>query len=644
MYNGLKRFLIVLVGLLAGGCYFFIAENAEEVSQPAQTEAVYEPDCYVYGREGVEDTRILPREIDGTDYFFLPSGVDVSALRFHFGSPASLSQAGNSKGQPKEEITVDLNGQAVYDEKAGAYSLEFVMDQDGEAPKEYGLKVMISANIPSVYLNSVSPSTKGREWVESTKNHVNQASGSVCGLDESGNFAFRHIADTIRIRGNSTADAKKKAYQIKLHSKEDLLNINEPRKDWALLANAYDTSLQHNTVTYQLGKELGLVDSPDCQPVDVYYDGEYIGNYLLTETPEVSASGVPIEKTGSYFMQTDVFRYFENMHYFQLSNDLSIVVEEPEHCTAEQVSSLKQLWEEMFLAVENGGIHPETGKSIEDYIDVDSFVRHYLVHEFCKNPDGFASSAYTYILPGESKLHFCALWDFDLSYGVDLDLETLVHPEGFYPDNVVSDISTIPMVQQRIKDVYENEFKGLIDEILLGDIGERGDHLRSLDSYNQEILASQKMNYRIWEFNDQANTIRFGSYEESVEHFKDFVEKRRDWLSEEFGSWVGEGEVEQIELSVEQPVLHMPSYPKITFLDKWSGAKVEFVNYMEQDPFSDADTEYHCRLVLSPKLGCTLSRDLSVRSDIGTVEFVSPLENGMAEVILNVGKPVMVRE
>lgn len=639
-----KRFLIVLIGLLAGGCYFFIAKNVEGVSQPTQAETVYEPDCYVYGREGVEDTRILPRKIDGKDYFFLPSGVDVSALNFHFSSPASLGQTEDNAGKPKEEITVDLNQQAVYEENTGAYSLKFVINPDKETKKEYDLQIMVSANIPSVYLNSASPSTKGREWVESTKNHVNQASGSLCGLDEKGNFAFRQIADIIRIRGNSTADARKKAYQIKLHSREDLLNIEEPRKDWALLANAYDTTLQHNTVTYQLGKEFGLMDSPDCQPVDVYYDGEYIGNYLLTETPEISASSVPIEKTGSYFMQTDVFRYFENMYYFQLSNELCIVIEEPRQCTPEQVANLTRLWEEMFQAVENGGIHPETGKTIEDYIDVDSFVRHYLVHEFCKNPDGFASSAYSYIPPGESKIYFCALWDFDLSYGVDLDLETLIYPEGFYPDNVVSDISTIPMVQQRIKEVYENEFKKLIDEILLGDIEKRGDYLRSLDSYNQEILSSQKMNYMIWEFNDQANTTRFSSYEESVAHFKDFVEKRKDWLSKEFGSWVGNGEVEQIELTMEQPVLNMASYPEISFQNKWSGAKVEFVNFMEQDSFSDLEKEYHCRLVLSPKLGCTLSPNLSVISDVGVVESVSPLENGMAEVIINVGKPIMASE
>ncbi len=539
MYNKFKRIIVVLVGLLAGGFYFCVVELVEEDTSLMQAEAVQESYCYIYGKEGLSETRILPRKIDEKNYFFLPSGMNLSALCFHFRHPVSL---GRFVFYTEEEFTVDLKKQASYDEKDGVYSLNLEIDSDKESSKSYSVQVMVSANIPSIYLNSAAPNTEGRDWIESSSNHANEASGSICGLDKNGSFLFRQIADKIRIRGNSTADAKKKAYQIKLHSKGDLLNISEPRKDWALLANAYDTSLQHNTVTYQLGKEFGLMDSPDCQPVDLYYDGEYIGNYLLTETPEISSSGLSIEKAGSYFMQIDVFRYMENMYYTQLSNDLFIVIEEPKHCTKEQVSYITELWEEMFLTVENGGINPDTGKTIEDYIDLDSFAKHYIIQEFSKNPDGFASSSYCYIPSGESKIYFCLLWDFDLCYGVDLDLKKLVNPKGFYPDNAVSNISTLPVVQQKIKDIYENEFKELVEDVLLGDIDSHGKFIKSLNSYNQEIFASQKMNYMIWEFNDQANTIRFDSYEESEAHFKDFVRKRHRWLSKEFDSWNRNGE------------------------------------------------------------------------------------------------------
>ena len=237
----------------------------------------------------------------------------------------------------------------------------------------------------------------------------------------------------------------------------------------ALLANAYDTTLQHNTLSYQLGKELGLTDSPDCTPVDVYYDGEYMGNYLLTELPELSNTSVAIEENGSYFMQIDYSHYMERDNNLELSNGMYVTVEEPEKCSDEQIEYLKQLWEETIEALENGGTNPSTKKTVEDYLDLDTYARYYLVQQFAKNPDGFSSSTYCYVPSDEDKIYFCGLWDFDLCYGCDKQLLKLTSPIGYYPDNAGSDFSTVPVVSQKIKDVYENELKDIIEDILLKD-------------------------------------------------------------------------------------------------------------------------------------------------------------------------------
>ena len=63
--------------------------------------------------------------------------------------------------------------------------------------------------------------------------------------------------------------------------------------------------------------------------------------------------------------------------------------------------------------------------------------------------------------------------------------------------------------------------------------------MKSLAGYREEIYASQKMNYILWDFNQTGTTTPYKSYEDSVADLKEFVEKRHDWLSHTIEDWVG---------------------------------------------------------------------------------------------------------
>ncbi len=632
-----KRILLLIITLFICGFYFVISQGTTDAfsKQGATSREVY---CYINASEGIDETRILSRRMKKNHYLFLPSGIDLSALQIFFSCPEEERVFFQEKAV-EDNVLIDVINQGIYDKEKGFYKLQFKVCQKDGSFLDYNLRIMTSENIPSVFLVSDDPLDEGREWVESTPDHTNVAKGSVYQLDETGNLICRQKAEKLRIRGNFTASAAKKAYQIKLSSKEDMLSIGEPRKDWALLANAYDTTLQHNTLSYQLGKELGLTDSPDCTPVDVYYDGEYMGNYLLTELPELSNTSVAIEENGSYFMQIDYSHYMERDNNLELSNGMYVTVEEPEKCSDEQIEYLKQLWEETIEALENGGTNPSTKKTVEDYLDLDTYARYYLVQQFAKNPDGFSSSTYCYVPSDEDKIYFCGLWDFDLCYGCDKQLLKLTSPIGYYPDNAGSDFSTVPVVSQKIKDVYENELKDIIEDILLKDGNEQGTYVKSLAAYNEEIYASQRMNYKIWDFNQTGVTVPFNSYEESVEYFKDYVEKRHQWLYGAVNSWVGNNEAEKVDFTVEEPLAGMPLEPDLELSDKWCGAKILSLSFVEQDAYFDPRKDYHYRAVLTSQLGSSFPDDLSVTADFGKVESQTMLENGMIEVILNTGKP-----
>ncbi len=633
-----KRITLLAASFILCGIYLFCARHFAAASPQKETEHGEEMYCYVNGREGIEGTRILSQRVDKKNYLFLPSGMDLSALQINFSCPLG-EWVTFEDTLIRDKVLIDVLNKGTYNKEKEFYQLSFQVCNAEGLNKDFKLRIMQSEYIPAVFLVSDDPENEGRGWVESTPDHSNVAEASVYEMDEEGNLICKQKAEKLRIRGNFTASAKKKAYQMKLRAKEDMLEIGEPRKSFALLANSYDTTLQHNTITYHLGKELGLSDSPDCRPVDVYYDGEYAGNYLLTELPGISRTNVAIEENGSYFMQIDYSHYMEREHYLELSNGMFVTLEEPEHCSQEQIEYVRGIWEELAKLTTYGGVHPTNGKTIEDYLDLDSYARYYLVQQFSKNPDGFSSSTYCYIPSDEDKIYFCSPWDFDLCYGIDHQVSELLNPNGYYPDNVGSDISTIPVVAQRIKDIYDEEMYPVVEDILLGDLEEKGDYIKSLAGYNEEIYASQKMNYKLWDFNQTGMTTLYKSYEDSVADLKDFVEKRHNWLSRAIEGWAGCREAEEVGLVVEKPLAGMPLEEQISLSDKWCGGKIFSADILEQDKYFEPLKEYHYRILLMSQYGSSFSDKVAVTSNRGKVESQNMLENGMMEVVLNVGVP-----
>ena len=65
-------------------------------------------------------------------------------------------------------------------------------------------------------------------------------------------------------------------------------------KKWILTANAFDDTLLRNAVAFSIAKMLGLDYTPDVQFVDVYANGKFLGNYLLSEKIEIGKNRINI--------------------------------------------------------------------------------------------------------------------------------------------------------------------------------------------------------------------------------------------------------------------------------------------------------------------------------------------------------------
>ena len=100
----------------------------------------------------------------------------------------------------------------------------------------------------------------------------------------------------IRCRGNASytnpemREKNKYSYKVKLSKKANVLGMGKS-KHWYLINNWRDVSNLRHKLAYDLAGSLGLAYT-DCTWVNVYYNGEYRGLYLLTESIRVDENRV----------------------------------------------------------------------------------------------------------------------------------------------------------------------------------------------------------------------------------------------------------------------------------------------------------------------------------------------------------------
>src|SRR5207253_1860532 len=118
-------------------------------------------------------------------------------------------------------------------------------------------------------------------------------------------------------------------------------------KEWALLANFTDKSLMRNAIAFELSRRFGLSYTPRSRFVEVFMNGEYQGNYLLTEHLKVAKDRVNIKElkpsnngeeviSGGYFLEVD--GRLDEDNWFHTHNNVGITIKSPEDISAQQLN------------------------------------------------------------------------------------------------------------------------------------------------------------------------------------------------------------------------------------------------------------------------------------------------------------------
>lgn len=275
----------------------------------------------------------------------------------------------------------------------------------------------------------------------------------------------------IRGRGHSSWKGAKKPYKLKLEKKTAIMGMPE-NKHWALLKPT------ENTVAgLQLGKLMGMVWTPSFRPVEVVLNGDYIGLYFLTETIRIDENRVNIYEqqdketnpdliTGGWLVEVDNY-HDENQITIPENNrwNLTLRYHSPEDLSDAQLEWLTNEFKTINTAIYSSD---KTSTDWEEYIDVESMARFFILQEVMDNPDGFHGSFYLYKDIGDNARWIAGpIWDL-VCYNrekTDYTFRMKVH-YGITP-HWIGEIIQYDSFCRSVRSVWEDVYPDRLSEIYI---------------------------------------------------------------------------------------------------------------------------------------------------------------------------------
>ena len=310
---------------------------------------------------------------DGNCYVFLPSYSELDKVQFILppGQVFCLDDTRMSEKMTCEDFEL---------EKPYAFSV------DGEHVAD--LWFYQSRNVATMYIDTA---TGEMTEIHDDKTHEEYASMTIYTVD--GKIDHFDSRCKIKGRGNSTWTQDKRPYLLTLSSDESLLNMGSAQK-WVLLANAYDETNMNNKLVFDLASQVKFKWSPDSRFVDLYLNGEYSGLYLLAEKVEVHPNRLNIDiSSGDFLCKVDTPSRIEQLKdYFKSSLGRIIEI-----CTPNTPSDLEfdYIMHQIFLLEQE--LVSGTDLTVSEIVDLDSWIRRYLIDEISGNIDSDLTSSYFYL-------------------------------------------------------------------------------------------------------------------------------------------------------------------------------------------------------------------------------------------------------
>lgn len=328
-------------------------------------------------------------------------------------------------------------------------------------------KISISGTLPVLYID-----TENNEPIVSKEVYLN----ATYRLDPMGAENIEALGTKaaplpmqIRGRGHSSWKGVKKPYKIKLGKKTAIMGMPK-NKHWALLKPT------ENTVAgLQLGKLMDMSWTPNFRPVEVVLNGDYIGLYFLTETIRIDENRVNIyeqqdQETNPELIKGGWLVEVDNYH-----DECQITIPECSkwnltlrYHSPERLSNLQLQWLTNEFKAINTAVYSKDKASTqwEEYIDIESMARFFILQEVMDNPDGFHGSFYLHKDIGDNTKWIAGpIWDL-VCYNrekTDYTFRMKVH-YGITP-HWIGEIIQYESFCQSVRSVWEDVYPDKLSEI-----------------------------------------------------------------------------------------------------------------------------------------------------------------------------------
>jgi hypothetical protein len=430
----------------------------------------------------------------------------------------------------------------------------------------------------------------------------------------------------INIRGSSSTNFPKKMYGFHLRDEQEgnrnVSLLGMPREhNWILNGPYTDMTLMRNVVAYRLAEDMGWY-SPRTQLVELFVhfgtntvrQTHYHGVYVLTERIKWDNNRVNITQiepedqeepaiTGGYIIKKDRLGLGESGFRTQRGTLLAHVRPAEEDITPQQ-----QVWIRNYMTQFESALYGtsfgDREAGYEAFINVESFIDHFLHTELLKEIDGYRLSTFMYKDRG-GKLVMGPVWDYNLSMGIANYLNGWRATGWYYselrPGNhcvigcgvrdwyvrLMQDPAYRDRMERRWWELRETVFS---DEYLLG----------MIDHYTEMLEEAQERNFRRW---PTLGTYVWPNYyygdatwQAHVVRMRNFMEQRLAWMDAQMG---------ERRLPERSELLHywhfgtdLPNNTPMTEVDaSWSrsgvpGAAIRYTSALVGYPFFSGHAEW----------------------------------------------------
>ena len=361
---------------------------------------------------------------------------------------------------------------------------------------------------------------------------------------------------SVRERGNYSRGFDKKPYRIKFDKKQHVLDAPAKARKWTLINNYGDKTLMRNLLAFELSRRLGMPYTPYGTAVDVLLNGEYKGCYQLCDHVQVHKGRVEITEmtpednegtalTGGYFFEVDAYADQEKS-WFRSTNGNPVTIKSPDEdsITTRQRDYIKAYFNKLEV-------------NQDTYLDMNTFLRHFLVGELSGNTDTYWS-VFMYKERDDEMVYTGPVWDFDIAFDNDYrtypvcDKTDYVYRSGGSCTGNMKTFANKVVIynadaKARMLDIWDKaRHSGLTEDNLVAWI----------DSVETALDQSQRLNFTRWPILNtkvHMNPKAWGSYQAEVQNVRRFMKERLAWMDRKLDYTYVPSGIEEVDVDLSLP-------------------------------------------------------------------------------------------